>query len=117
MGFVGTLCSAIPLIYFGRRSCYIFGLSTVVTILFIVAFMCLAKDYATNQNYAWAQATLLIALQFVWQMTLGPLTYGSSSQFLFSLSNNISGAGRIHLSPSHGSQYPNQLPTLLSHTI
>ncbi len=77
MGFVGTLCSAIPLTYFGRRSCYIFGLSTVVTILFIVAFMCLAKDYATNQNYAWTQATLLIILQFVWQMTLGPLTYGS----------------------------------------
>jgi MFS transporter, SP family, general alpha glucoside:H+ symporter len=82
MGFVGTLCSAIPLIYFGRRSCYIFGLSTVVTILFIVAFMCLAKDYSTNQNYAWAQATLLILLQFIWQMTLGPLTYGSFSRFL-----------------------------------
>lgn len=75
MGFVGTLCSAIPLIYFGRRSSYIFGLSTVVTILFIVGFMCLAKDYSSNQNYAWAQATLLIVLQFVWQATLGPLSY------------------------------------------
>jgi SP family general alpha glucoside:H+ symporter-like MFS transporter len=117
MGFVGTLCSAIPLIYFGRRSCYIFGLSTVVTILFIVAFICLAKDYATNQNYAWAQATLLIALQFVWQMTLGPLTYGSSSQFLFSLFYTTSEAGRIHPSPSQGSQHPNQIPTLLSHPI
>lgn len=83
MGFVGTLCSAIPLIYFGRRSCYIFGLSSVVTILYIVAFMSLAKDYHQNQNYAWAQATLLIVLQFIWQMTLGPLTYGSYSSFIF----------------------------------
>ncbi|OBT39587.1 hypothetical protein VE00_10551 [Pseudogymnoascus sp. WSF 3629] len=75
MGFVGTLCSAIPLIYYGRRTCYLMGLSSVVTILFIVALMCFAKDYATNQSYAWGQATLLIVLQFIWQMTLGPLTY------------------------------------------
>lgn len=75
MGFVGTLCSAIPLIYYGRRTCYLIGLSSVVTILFIVALICFAKDYATNQSFAWSQATLLIVLQFIWQMTLGPLTY------------------------------------------
>ncbi|KAH8810666.1 general substrate transporter [Xylogone sp. PMI_703] len=75
MGFIGTCCSAIPLIYFGRRSCYLFGLGSVVIILFIVALLCFAHDYTTNQSYAWAQATLLIILQFIWQATLGPLTY------------------------------------------
>ncbi|KAJ5439485.1 uncharacterized protein N7458_010483 [Penicillium daleae] len=53
VGFVGTLMSAIPLIYFGRRSCYLFSITSIVSILFIVALLCLAHDY----------------------MTLGPLTY------------------------------------------
>jgi SP family general alpha glucoside:H+ symporter-like MFS transporter len=75
LGFVGTLCSAIPLIYFGRRPSYIFAVSFMVTILFIVALLSFAHDYTTNYSYRWAQATLLIILQFVWQATLGPLTY------------------------------------------
>ncbi|EED14330.1 maltose permease, putative [Talaromyces stipitatus ATCC 10500] len=75
LGFVGTLCSAIPLIYFGRRVSYIFAVSFMVTVLFIVALISFAHDYTTNYSYRWAQATLLIILQFVWQATLGPLTY------------------------------------------
>lgn len=75
MGFVGTLCSAIPLIYYGRRPCYIAGLSFMVVVLFIVAIISCVPNYYTNESYKWAQATLLIILQFVWQMTLGPLTY------------------------------------------
>lgn len=75
MGFIGTCCSAIPLIYLGRRPAYLFGLSSIVTILFIVALLCFAKDYTTNYAYRWTQAILLIILQFLWQLTLGPLTY------------------------------------------
>lgn len=75
MGFVGTLCSAVTLIYFGRRSLYIFGLAFMVATLFTVALLSFAHDYNTNTVYRWVQATLLIVLQFVWQMTLGPLTY------------------------------------------
>jgi SP family general alpha glucoside:H+ symporter-like MFS transporter len=75
LGFVGTLCSAIPLIYFGRRPSYIFAVAFMVTILFIVALLSFAHDYTTNYSFRWAQATLLIVLQFVWQATLGPLTY------------------------------------------
>jgi SP family general alpha glucoside:H+ symporter-like MFS transporter len=75
MGFVGTLVSAIPLIYFGRRSCYLFGMSSIVSILLVVALLCFAHDYVTNDVYRWTQATLLIILAFIWQMTMGPLTY------------------------------------------
>lgn len=75
MGFVGTLVSAIPLIYFGRRSCYLFGMGSIVSILLVVALLCFAHDYVTNDAYRWAQATLLIILAFIWQMTMGPLTY------------------------------------------
>ncbi|OAQ58889.1 maltose permease [Pochonia chlamydosporia 170] len=75
VGFVGTLLSAIPLIYLGRRSAYIFGLSFMVATLFTVALLCFAPNYATDTSFRWAQATLLIVLQFIWQMTLGPLTY------------------------------------------
>jgi SP family general alpha glucoside:H+ symporter-like MFS transporter len=75
LGFVGTLCSAIPLIYFGRRPSYIFAVAFMVTILFIVTLLSFAHDYTTNYSFRWAQATLLIVLQFVWQATLGPLTY------------------------------------------
>ncbi|KAL6860862.1 general substrate transporter [Trichoderma novae-zelandiae] len=75
VGFVGTCLSAIPLIYLGRRPAYIFGLSFMVATLFVVALLTFAHDYTTNLSYRWAQATLLIILQFVWQATLGPLTY------------------------------------------
>ena len=75
VGFVATCLSAIPLIYLGRRVAYIFGLSFMVTTLYLVALLSFAHDYETNTSYRWAQATLLIVLQFVWQMTLGPLTY------------------------------------------
>lgn len=75
VGFVGTILSAIPLIYLGRRPAYIFGLSFMVATLFTVALLSFAHDYKTNNGYRWAQATLLIVLQFVWQATLGPLTY------------------------------------------
>ncbi len=75
VGFVGTLLSAFPLIYLGRRHAYIFGLSFMVATLFTVALLSFAHDYTTNFSYRWTQATLLIVLQFIWQMTLGPLTY------------------------------------------
>ncbi|KAJ6437469.1 general alpha-glucoside permease [Purpureocillium lavendulum] len=75
VGFVGTLCSAIPLIYLGRRQGYIGGLSFMVATLFVVALLSFGEDYETNTSYRWAQATLLCVLQFVWQMTLGPLAY------------------------------------------
>ncbi|OZJ02479.1 hypothetical protein BZG36_05141 [Bifiguratus adelaidae] len=75
IGFLGTLCSAIPLIYFGRRTCYIAGLGCIVVTLFTVALLSFAPDYDTNNVYRWVQATLLIVLSFIWQMTLGPLTY------------------------------------------
>ncbi|KAL7933180.1 general substrate transporter [Trichoderma chlorosporum] len=75
VGFVGTCLSAIPLIYLGRRPAYIFGLSFMVATLFVVALLTFAHDYTTNFSYRWAQATLLVILQFVWQATLGPLTY------------------------------------------
>lgn len=75
MGFIGTLMSAIPLIYLGRRVCYLFGMSCIVSILLTVALLCFAHDYGTNDAYRWAQATLLIILAFIWQMTMGPLTY------------------------------------------
>lgn len=75
MGFVGTLCSAVPLIYFGRRVCYLVGLTWVTATLLLVAALCFVADYHKTQTYSWVQATLLILLQFVWQLTLGPLTY------------------------------------------
>lgn len=75
VGFVGTLLSAVPLIMLGRRTAYLCGLSFMVATLFTVALLSFGRDYATNDSYRWAQATLLIVLQFIWQMTLGPLTY------------------------------------------
>ena len=75
VGFVGTLLSAIPLIMMGRRTAYLCGLGFMVATLFTVALLSFAHDYKTNNSYRWAQATLLIVLQFIWQMTLGPLTY------------------------------------------
>lgn len=75
VGFVFTILSLYPLVYLGHRRTYMGGLFCIVVILYIVAFLSFAKDYKANPAYGWAQGSLLIILQGIWQMTQGPGLY------------------------------------------
>ncbi|EQB57813.1 sugar porter family MFS transporter [Colletotrichum gloeosporioides Cg-14] len=80
VGFVGVFCSMFPIIWFGRRRAWMYGLTYNIACLWVVAFMCLAPDYKTNQAYSWAQASILITMQLVYSLTIGPLAYVISSE-------------------------------------
>ena len=79
MNLVGSLLCAFPLTWFGRRTCWLFSLCYAQVILWIVAPLCFAKDYKTNPSYAWAQSGLLISMQLVYALTVGPLGFIISS--------------------------------------
>ncbi|KAH8895877.1 general substrate transporter [Thozetella sp. PMI_491] len=80
VGFIGTVLSVFPMTYFGRRRTWIYGLAYTIAALWVVALLCFAGDYATNEAYSWAQATILITMQLVYSLSLGPLTYIISSE-------------------------------------
>ncbi|TPX11686.1 uncharacterized protein E0L32_007665 [Thyridium curvatum] len=80
VGFIGCIFSVFPIAYFGRRKTWMMGITYCLVVLWIVGFMCLAKDYKTNPAYSWAQATLLITLQLIYSLSLGPLCFTISSE-------------------------------------
>ena len=66
--------------WFGRRRTWLFGISYSVIILWIVGLLCFAPDYKTNASYSWAQASLLITMQLVYTLSIGPLAYIISTE-------------------------------------
>lgn len=75
IGFLGTVLSVFLIRYLGHRTTFLIGLVCSICILFTVAFMCLAPAYHTNPAYGWAQASLLIVLQFISDPTLNTYYY------------------------------------------
>lgn len=75
IGFVGTVLSVFLIRYFGHRTALLFGVVASIAILFTVAFMCLAPNYHSDPAYGWAQASLLILLQFISDPTLNTYYY------------------------------------------
>ena len=80
VAFVGTLLSAVPTMYFGRRLVFLMGLIYTIAGLWVVSLLCFAPHYKTNTAYAWAQATILITMQFTYALSVGPLAYVISSE-------------------------------------
>ncbi|KAL1893983.1 hypothetical protein Sste5346_006124 [Sporothrix stenoceras] len=80
VGFVGTCLSVLVMSYLGRRRTWLIGLLYNIACLWVVALLCFAKDYKTNKSYAWAQAAILVTMQFVYSMSIGPLAYIISSE-------------------------------------
>lgn len=80
VAFVGTLLSVFPMAYLGRRLTWLMGLVYTIAGLWVVSLLCFAPDYKTNGAYAWAQATVLITMQFVYALSVGPLAYIISSE-------------------------------------
>ncbi|CAM1508689.1 Fc.00g055370.m01.CDS01 [Cosmosporella sp. VM-42] len=70
--FVANAISWFLTAWFGRRTIYLWGTATNVTLLFLLAIVAsIEQNNATN----YAQAVLGILISFVYAGTLGPITY------------------------------------------
>ncbi|ANB13674.1 Mal31p [Sugiyamaella lignohabitans] len=75
IGFVGTALTWVVLSYAGRRTIFNYGLSVMTLLLFIIAILDCAPSYSSNLGFSWAQASLLDVWTFLYQLTVGPLTF------------------------------------------
>jgi len=75
IGFLATCLTFVVLSYAGRRFIYNTGLYIMTIILFIIAILDCAPGYSTNSDFSWAQASLLDVWTFLYQLTVGPLTF------------------------------------------
>lgn len=76
LGVVGTAASWILMAHVGRRKIHFFGLCAQFTILVIVG--CLS--FGNNPASVWAIGGMLIAFTFVYDLTVGPVTYSLVSE-------------------------------------
>ncbi|KAI0482546.1 general substrate transporter [Xylariaceae sp. FL0804] len=80
VAFVGNIGGAWVMTWFGRRNSWLWGLAYCLVVLWVVGFLCLAPSYYQNLDFAWAQAVLLITMEFIYSLTVGPLALSISSE-------------------------------------
>lgn len=74
IGFLGT-CIAWPLLScIGRRTAYLWGCAGLTVALFIIGALDLAPRTA-NTAPVWAQCALILACNFVYDLTIGPFCF------------------------------------------
>ncbi|TXT07411.1 hypothetical protein VHUM_03131 [Vanrija humicola] len=73
MAFVGTCSSWLTLTYFGRRTIYLFGLSVLCILLFLVGATSFPAE--THSGARWGQAALIMIWVLVYDMSVGPMAY------------------------------------------
>ena len=75
LGFVGT-CASWPLITrFGRRMIYNYGLLMLTLILLLVGVLDVLPNYNSSPNIINGQASLMVAYNFFYDLTIGPLCF------------------------------------------
>ncbi len=74
-GVVGTCLAIIPLMYFGRRRLYLTAMSFFLPCLLVLAMLAVAQEIYVDQSYHAQRAVFLAILDFIWQVSLGPLSY------------------------------------------
>ncbi|KAM0331331.1 hypothetical protein ACHAQA_003002 [Verticillium albo-atrum] len=76
LGLVGVMGSWVLMSYVGRRKIHFFGLCSQLIILVVVGSLYFAKSNAS----LWATAGCLILFTFVYDFTVGPVTYSLVSE-------------------------------------
>ncbi|ORX36240.1 general substrate transporter [Kockovaella imperatae] len=72
IAFVGTLLSWPMIKRFGRRQIFLWGLVSIFVSLMIVGFLSLGKQTTST---SWAIGAFLLIYTFIYDSTIGPLTY------------------------------------------
>jgi SP family general alpha glucoside:H+ symporter-like MFS transporter len=75
---VGTIVSWFLMIYFGRRTLYLWGLGGLAAILITVGFVSVGASKSVAGNYF--QASMMIVWLFVYYLTVGPVCYAIVSE-------------------------------------
>jgi hypothetical protein len=75
VGFVGTCCSWILLIYFGRRKIYNYGLALLAVLQFIIGILDCAPNYENRPSIAWAESVLMVIWNFIYDISIGPVCF------------------------------------------
>nr|OQO16196.1 hypothetical protein B0A51_13318 [Rachicladosporium sp. CCFEE 5018] len=75
LGFVGTCCSWVLLIHYGRRRIYNTGLAVLIILLLIIGILDCLPSYESNHGIAWAQASLMLVWNFVYDLSIGPVCF------------------------------------------
>lgn len=78
MGLVGTVLSWFMMTYIGRRTIYIGGLVSIVTLFFIMGCVALAPE--SNTAAPWVVAVLELMIVFAYDSTVGPCAYAIVSE-------------------------------------
>ena len=73
IAFVGTVLSWPMINRFGRRTIFLGGLIGIFVTLMIVGFIGIAP--ASNSSASWAAGAFLLIFTFIYDSTVGPLTY------------------------------------------
>ena len=68
VGWVGTIFSWVLLLYFGRRIIYNIGLSILILLLFIIAFLDIVPNYENRPALSWAQSSLMLIWNFCYDL-------------------------------------------------
>ncbi|KAK6609484.1 Maltose permease MAL31-like protein 8 [Botrytis cinerea] len=75
VGFVGTLLSWILISKYGRRRIYNIGLAVLTTIMFVIGILDCVPNYENRPGVIWAQSTLMIVWNGIFDLTIGPVCY------------------------------------------
>lgn len=72
LAIIACLLSLVLIRHFGRRQIYLCGLAACFTVLLVASTI---GSFAETQATLWGQATMVICMIFVFDLTVGPVTY------------------------------------------
>ncbi|KAH3898654.1 related to maltose permease [Saccharomycodes ludwigii] len=75
IGFAATCSAWVFLSYFGRRFIYNVCMVLLTTVLFVIGFLDCPKSYTSHESLAYAQASLMLVWNFIYQMSAGATAF------------------------------------------
>ncbi|KAL5342050.1 general substrate transporter [Aspergillus crustosus] len=72
IGVVGTFASWAMMTYFGRRTLYVGGLTTLAVVLFVIGFVSIPT---ATSALSWATGSMLLVYTFIYDSTVGPVCF------------------------------------------
>ncbi|KAI9652990.1 MAG: hypothetical protein M1821_007743 [Bathelium mastoideum] len=75
VGFLGTVLSWVLLRHIGRRPIYNSGLTVLAILQVLVGILDCIPGYESKKGVIWAQSSLLVIWNFIYDLTVGPVAY------------------------------------------
>ncbi|KAA8573516.1 hypothetical protein EYC84_005101 [Monilinia fructicola] len=75
VGFLGSVLSWILIAKYGRRRIYNTGIAVLTALMFLIGILDCAPNYENRPAVIWAQSTLMIVWNGIFDLTIGPVCY------------------------------------------